>query len=229
MKRNLSNAVLFMLIFGCFNAPCVELEGDVYGDYCQIVQSMRTAKTRFTAETGAGTMSQATADRIRKYVYRQIADSLFPCWLDTPWGFYGTTQIPGSGTIACGYLVTTLLQHAGFRINRIRVAQLAAEKIIKALTPASFIHRYSDISLDRFCSAMSALGDGLYVVGLDCHVGFLYVHEKELFFLHSTYVGPACVIREKASESKVLESSRYRVVGKLLATKELVRQWIDGM
>jgi hypothetical protein len=75
---------------------------------------------------------------------------------------------------------------------------------------------------------MSGLGEGLYVVGLDYHVGFIFVKGKEVFFLHSTYVFPSCVIKEKASESIVLESTCYRIVGKLLGTKELVRQWVEG-
>lgn len=205
-----------------------DLKPEEYQRYCHITQSMKTAKARFAAESDSGRLSPATIDKVRSYVYRHIADSLFPYWLDTPWDFNGTTQVPGSGTIACGYLVTTLLQHAGFTINRYRIAQLSAENIIMSLCPRSSIHRYSDMPLDSFCNVMAAMGDGLYVVGLDYHVGFLYVKNNEVFFLHSTYVHPSCVMEEKASESVVLESTRYRVVGKLLATTELVRQWVEG-
>jgi hypothetical protein len=75
---------------------------------------------------------------------------------------------------------------------------------------------------------MSSMGDGLYVVGLDYHVGFIQVKEKEVYFLHSTYVDQSCVMKENATESIVLESTRYRIVGKLLGSKELVEQWVEN-
>lgn len=222
-------SIIVCLLSGCLTyAQAAILKPDGYKHYCHIIESMKSAKTAFATEIDSGELTPATINKVRTFVYRQIADSLFPYWLDTPWDFNGISQVPGSGTIACGYLVTTLLQHAGFHINRYRVAQLAAEQIVTSLCPQSSIHRYSDMPLDRFCYTMSQLGDGLYVVGLDYHVGFIYVKEKEVFFLHSTYVYPGCVIKEKASESIVLESTRYRIVGKLLGTREFVKQWVEG-
>ncbi len=221
-------SIVLMLLSGSINYTHADLKPEEYRHYCQIAQSMKKAKIRFASESDSGNFTQAAIDKIRVYVYSQIADSLFPYWLDTPWDFYGTSDIPGSGTIACGYLVTTLLKHAGFRINRYKIAQLPAEKIVTSLCPQSSIHRYSDMPLDRFCKVMSSMGDGLYVVGLDYHVGFIYVKENEVYFLHSTYVDQSCVLKEKGSESIVLESTRYRIVGKLLGSKDLVRKWVEG-
>jgi hypothetical protein len=221
-------SIIGCLLSGCLTCAQADLKPDEYKHYCHIAESMKAAKVKFAMEIDSGKLTSATIDKVRTYVYHQIADSLFPYWLDTPWDFNGTTKVPGSGTIACGYLVTTLLQHGGFHINRYRIAQLSAEKIVISVCPQSSIHRYCDMPLDRFCNTMSQLGDGLYVVGLDYHVGFIFVKEKEVFFLHSTYVYPGCVIKEKASESIVLESTRYRIVGKLLGTREFVRQWIEG-
>src|ERR1700741_5295000 len=56
-----------------------------------------------------------------------LRDSLLPCWYGTPWGFYGTTEEPGQGTIACGYFVTTVLRDAGCSLQRIKLAQYPSE------------------------------------------------------------------------------------------------------
>src|SRR6188474_3208784 len=54
----------------------------------------------------------------KQLLLNNIRDSLFTCWLGTPWDFYGTTQTPGKGKIACGYFVTTLLRDMGASVNR---------------------------------------------------------------------------------------------------------------
>ena len=144
-----------------------------------------------------------------------LRDSLLPCWYGTPWDFYGTTEEPGKGSIACGYFVTTVLRDAGFSLQRIKLAQCPSEEMIKTICTRSSIHRYSDFSLSEFASEVEKMGFGLYVVGLDNHTGFILNDGNEAFFIHSTFVRPACVIKEKVNESKVLANSRYRVIGKV--------------
>ena len=60
----------------------------------------------------------------RAYLLTAI-DAHFEHWKGTPWDFNGTTRIPGQGTIACGYFVTTALQDAGFDLPRYRCGQMA--------------------------------------------------------------------------------------------------------
>lgn len=142
-------------------------------------------------------------------------DSLLPCWYGTPWSFNGTTEEPGKGTIACGYFVTTVFRDAGFSLQRIKLAQCPSEEMIKTICTRSSIHRYSDISINDFAGKTEKMGFGLYVVGLDNHTGFILNDSTGSYFIHSTFVGPGCVIKEKVSESKVLAASRYRVIGKV--------------
>jgi len=144
-----------------------------------------------------------------------LRDSLLPCWYGTPWGFYGTTEEPGKGSIACGYFVTTVLRDAGFSLQRIKLAQCPSEEMIKTICTRSSIHRYSDLSLSEFASETGKMGFGLYVVGLDNHTGFILNDGNEAYFIHSTFIKPTCVIKEKVNESKVLANSRYRVIGKV--------------
>jgi len=144
-----------------------------------------------------------------------LRDSLFPCWYGTPWSFYGTTEEPGKGAIACGYFVTTVLRDIGFRIQRIKLAQCPSEEMIKVVCTHKSIRRYSNASISHFTKEAKQMGLGLYIVGLDNHTGFILNDGNEVYFVHSTFVKPACVISEKVIESKILAASKYRVIGKV--------------
>jgi hypothetical protein len=65
-------------------------------------------------------------------------------------------------------------------------------------------------------------------VGLDVHVGFIVNSGDEVYFVHSSYVEPYTVIREKAIESRILAGSNYRVLGNILADDELISTWLTG-
>jgi hypothetical protein len=69
------------------------------------------------------------------------------------------------------------------------------------------------------------MGEGIYLVGLDSHVGFLYIREGSYKFVHSH--GCLFVISEFPSLSSTLRMSRYRVVGKLFNNR-LIEQWLNG-
>ena len=173
------------------------------------------------------TARKEVLERARKSFVRSIDEDIFPYWYGTDWDFYGTTETPGSGKIACGYFVSTVLRDAGVRVNRVTMAQQASENIIKSLTTEPFIRRYRNVSLEKFTSEIERLGAGLYVVGLDFHVGFLYHDGEEVFFVHSSYVEPSETIKEKAAASPVLEATKYRVVGKISDDDALILKWLD--
>lgn len=144
-----------------------------------------------------------------------LKDSLLPCWYGTKWDFYGTTEEPGKGTIACGYFVTTVLRDAGLLTQRTKLAQCASEEMIKKVCDNPTIRRYSYVSINDFAKQIKDMGRGLYIVGLDYHTGFILNDSTESYFIHSSYIKPTCVVREKANESIILASSKYRVIGKV--------------
>ena len=137
----------------------------------------------------------------------------------------GTTEVPGKGSIACGYFVTTVLRDVGFKIRRTRLAQMPSESMISELVSPVNIRRYVNTSLPDFVTYVKSLGTGLYVVGLDTHTGFLICQNDKLFFIHASGAEPKCVIREDAENSAVLARSSYRVVGKLSADLEFIKKW----
>lgn len=168
----------------------------------------------------------ACLQQARQLLLTTLDSVIFPTWEGTTWGFYGTTREPQQGQIACGYFVTTTLHDVGLRLERDLLAKQYAEVIVKNLVPAAHIHRYRDLSLADFVRRVAALGPGLYLVGLDLHVGFLRVRAGEkVQFVHSAVVAPGTVVLEDADTSIGL-LSRYRVVGKLSANDNLLRDWL---
>ncbi|MFT3845060.1 MAG: hypothetical protein QM725_08410 [Lacibacter sp.] len=150
-----------------------------------------------------------------KKLHAFVADSLISFWYGTKWNFNGTTEIPGNGSIACGYFVTTVLRDAGMQINRVKLAQCSSETMIKQLTEKSSLQKFSNEPLKSFTDKVSKHDKGLFIVGLDCHTGFLYNDGTEIYFIHASYATPKIVIKEQAGKSGILAASKYRVIGKL--------------
>ena len=149
-------------------------------------------------------------------------------WVGTEWDFNGMAEIPLTGSIACGYFVSTVLRDAGLRLERIRLAQQASEHIIKSLASEEHIRRFSNAPIDQFVDSVLEWGRGLYVVGLDIHTGFVIHDADGVHFVHSSYLEPQMVIWESALESPILRSSHYRVLGKLSEDAQLIRKWLHG-
>jgi hypothetical protein len=149
---------------------------------------------------------------IKATTYHTIIDSLAPYWYGTVWNFYGTTQTPNVGTIACGYFVTTLIRDAGIPVQRIHLAQQTASKIITTLCETNSIKKFSNKQkmLDYFDAYPN---ETLFILGLDCHVGFVAKENNKLYFIHSSYVQPAVVKRELLQESMPINSSNMWMLG----------------
>lgn len=172
--------------------------------------------------------SQLPSPEKEKIFTTAVAETILPNWVGTPWSFYGTSEKPGEGSIACGYFVTTVLRDAGLKIARAKLAQCASEEMITSLMNPRSIRRFSNIPLENFISSISATGYGIYVVGLDNHTGFIYHDGRDIWFIHSTYVGTRNVMKEKAAESWVLRQSRYKVLGKLSSDTRVLDNWIHN-
>lgn len=157
-----------------------------------------------------------------------VKDSIFPFWYGTDWDFHGTTEIPGNGSIACGYFVTTVLRDAGVKLDRSRLAQCASEEMIKALVPAKSIKRFSNVSIGEFEKAVKKWGDGIYLVGLDNHTGFIVCSGGNVEFVHSGGGYPPHVLVQKPAEAALLAKSKYRVLAKLTGSETFLQKWIKG-
>ena len=156
-----------------------------------------------------------------------ITETIIPAWIGTAWNFNGTSEKPQQGSIACGYFVTTVLRDAGLNLARIKLAQCASEQMIISLVQPKYIHRFSNVTMKVFLQSIQNQGYGLYIVGLDNHTGFIYNDGKDIYFIHSTFVGTRNVQKEFAASSWILERSKYKVLGKISEDEKVLQRWIN--
>lgn len=170
----------------------------------------------------------AGKNALRKAFVHQITQKVFPYWYGTKWDYNGTTEMPQKGSIACGYFVTTTLRDMGVPINRVKMAQCASEEMIRSLSAKKHVHYISNTTLQEFEKQLVGYGDGLYIIGLDSHTGFILVEGDDHYFIHSTGWFPFKVVKDKVSESSVLERSKYRVLGKISDDDAFLARWVEA-
>jgi len=155
-----------------------------------------------------------------------LLNKIIPHWYGTPWDFNGYTAIPNQGVIACGYFVSTTLLHVGININRYHLAQQGGTNEAKSLAIED--KNWKTIwGIDSLQSVMKRdYENGLYFVGLDNHVGYLYMKNKELYFIHSNYIDDK-VMLEKAQYSAAFQSNIY-VIAEITTNEELLEKWRKG-
>ncbi|MDF1563178.1 MAG: hypothetical protein P1V51_09050 [Deltaproteobacteria bacterium] len=162
----------------------------------------------------------------RRILLETIAGELLPAWEGTPWAFHGTSETPGEGEIACGYLVSTVLRDAGLGVERVALARQASERIIQTLTDEAHIWRFRRRPVSEVLARVREEGEGLYLIGLDYHVGFLVNRGGKIEMCHSSVLPPGhALCRDAAKDPAML--SDYHVLGRLL-TDRMVRRWLKG-
>jgi hypothetical protein len=180
------------------------------------------------SELSAGQRQSALA-AARRLLHRSLARDLPAHWLGTPWDFNGTSQKPGEGQIACGYFVSTLLRDAGFSVERIRLAQQPSGNIIRTLTSRENTTRLVGKTFGEFRTALRERGAGVYVIGLDRHVGLIaQTATGDAAFIHSDGGANKCVIVEPVESSASLRRSRWREFANLSADDALLERWLTG-
>jgi len=179
-------------------------------DYAEIIEKAR-------ALTG----SKAEDDELEKALLTHM-ESIFNSWYGTTWGLGAPqTKTPGEGKINCGMFVGRTLVDAGFNVDAVKLQRQPAELIIKTLAPKTHIKRWRNKPTEDFIEGVQEMGPGLYIIGLDFHVGYLLVRpDLEVRFIHASYVTHT-VLDEPADVAEPIVTSKYRVVGKLFTTQNL--------
>jgi len=91
------------------------------------------------------------------------------------------------------------------------------------------IKRFSNRPIAEVEKYLKKKGDGLYLVGLDNHIGFIIVKNNTMKFVHSNYYHPEIgVMSEAINSENPLKHSKYIVIGKLLAD-EMIVNWINNI
>ncbi len=163
----------------------------------------------------------------RKYLIITLKNEILPAWYGTPWSYGGMTKLPGKGSIACGYFITNVLCDIGYKIPRIKWAQSASETFINILSEYN-VKRFRKKSLEELKKYIVLLGEGIYLIGLDNHVGFIIYSNNQINFTHSNYYNPSVgVMSQDLFSLSPLTNSSYRVIGKLFSN-QMVENWIMG-
>lgn len=163
----------------------------------------------------------------REALLRYLEQSAFPAWAGTTWNFYGTTTTPREGTIACGYYVTTVLEQAGFKLERVVLAKQASSYLVSTLARGTKVEwlRPAD-NADAVAQVRARFGDGLFVVGFDFHVGFLRLDGARAEFCHSSFIEPGAVTCEDPVASGAFASRVYVVSDAL--NDRVLDDWVLG-
>ncbi|MCK8479224.1 hypothetical protein [Psychroserpens algicola] len=171
------------------------------------------------------TQSTKAIDTASKYLYSKLLNEIVPHWYNTQWDFNGHTNSPNEGEIACGYFVSTTLKHLGFNLNRYKMAQQAGLIEARMLQLNSELKIYRNQTFEFLKQKLNSVyQDGIYFVGLDNHVGYVLIKDKELYFLHSSYCDNK-VVMELAETSACFVSNIY-VFAEISTNSSLVKKWI---
>ncbi len=197
--------------------------------YLKLKSRIASKQHRFVSEYKLHEKRPALLALSKKFTYQVLRDTIFPYWYDTPWDYNGISQVPGKGEIACGYFVTTCLRDAGFRVERSRLAQQASSKIIKSVCGGQNIHIIGHNNLQQLEKYLLKQKDGLFIIGLDNHVGFVDKQGHNLWIIHSNGVaGSLMVEREKLLASKLVKKSQAFYLAPLTNNSHAHNFWTRG-
>lgn len=187
------------------------------------------------------TASTAQRKTIRAEARQAILDfidgTIFPAWQGMPWGLgknsTATRPFEPGKVVGCSYFVTSVLQNAGLRLsNRYRFAQAPAIHIQRSLAPRKRdLHIFYSIPAGRLAQGIGRLGAGLYLIGLNNHVGFVRVTRTgAVRFVHASYTDDQVVIDEPLIDAKAIAASRKAgyFVSSVFADDRLVDHWLTG-
>ena len=171
---------------------------------------------------------KATIENEARIVLEHMLPAMMRCWIGTKWDFNGTAAKPGEGKIACGYFVSTVLRDAGLEVNRFRLAQQASSNIILTFIDEADTTRAYNQKYEIFIAGMAESPVGVYICGLDTHVGFVINRSDGFRFIHSSGSAPHEVVDESPEDAGVLQRSKDRMLGNLTANRGFIRTWLAG-
>lgn len=211
------------ILFSCYAQKTKKLLS-----YEDLKKKVETRRTNWNAAYLAADENEkdAIVDSATTYLLETITTDFFDQWYGTEWDFNGTTKTPRKGKIACGYFITTVLTDAGFKMPRVKWAQQASEYYITRMT--TDVKRFSNQPVEKVEKWLMDRPDGLYVAGLDSHVGFVHKSGKKIRFVHASYYDPKIGVQsEELDGDNPFAESNYRVIGRIL-DKNMVQKWILG-
>jgi hypothetical protein len=211
-------------------------DADAYESALARIEARRVALGQRLAAADDGAARAEVRAAARAVVLAAMRDVVFPAWLGVPWGL-GPNSTPlrphAAGTeIACGYFVSSALENVGLRLGtRFTYAQAPALQAQRSLAPdKEDLHRFFSIPGDALARRIAALGEGIYIIGLNNHIGFVDVRGGEVRVVHASYTGAQVVTSEPLATAEVIDNSRAAgyFVTPLFQDDRLIDRWLRG-
>ena len=160
------------------------------------------------------------------YFEESIAVDVVHYWYGTSFDKEGMARNPNEGKIACSYFITTVLEDAGLRVNRVKLAQQSAQNIAQTLCNRSKMNRLT--TPGEVKDYVQKNGKGLYVIGFSFHVGFLYNDGFDTYLIHASPLPPGTVARLPMEGARSFDYSKFYDIGKLSDNTDLIVKWLKG-
>lgn len=176
-----------------------------------------SAKSRIIEEAG-------------NYLFDNLLNKIIPFWYKMPWNLSGYSNIPQEGTVGCSYFISNTLLACGFNLNRYRLGQTDPIAGSRSLTFTDSVVKYrNDGSMENLAKIiLKNHPEGIYIIGLDIHVGYLLIYKSKLYFIHSAYYYPNVVCIEFFEKSVGIQSSTTYYITPITNNKKLVEKWITN-
>lgn len=171
---------------------------------------------------------KAAVEKDARVILEMVMPEMMRCWLGTPYDFNGTAEKPGGGKVACGYFVSTVIRDAGFRVDRYKLAQQPSGNILHTFLKSEDCLLKVGQDFESYAKWVEGMEPGVYLIGLDSHVGFIVNGEDGTRFYHSSGWQKRGVVNEAGNKAGALKHSNWRMIGCLTADPEVIRTWLGG-
>jgi hypothetical protein len=189
----------------------------------------RSAFAIYYSNTPDLSKKNSIIDSASNYILEEVVNKLIPHWYKMKWDISGYSEIPQNGFVGCSYFVSNVLKHAGFTLNRYKVAQSYPWGIAKTFQLNDSISYLQNLGIDELTEYIKKkFTDGLYILGLNYHGGFLLIRSKQNYFIHSSFIEPKEVVIEHLTESEAVKMSTVHVIGQITTNRDLIEKWIKN-
>lgn len=200
-------------------------------NYEQIKESIEQDRLEFKRQIDAASSEEeknAIVVNAQEYLAKALISEVAPAWYGTYHDYNGAVDKPGGGdtvkeSIACGYFVATVLAHMGFRLDRKDLGRQNSPWLIRSVSHPIKTETYWRESHYKVVEDIIEEGPGVYVVGMDKHIGFIVYDGEKTAFVHSY----KHVRSQRMSERSLFSISKWVKVGKTFGFK-MTADWIHG-
>lgn len=158
----------------------------------------------------------------------KMVEFIFPHWYGTEYDYSGFSQKPGKGQIGCSYFVSTTLKHAGVNVDRYSLAQKAPHMEAEEIQMSGDFYTFEKMSLqDLSYTIREYLDEGLYFLGSDSHVGYVWYEAGHLIFIHADYIN-GFVSAEYLVQSDSYYGEMDFYLAEISTNTRFIEAWING-